>query len=343
MWNTKESYPGSELGIEWKERCIEDGVPPEIFELKPAKKGQLPKAVEVYATRVAGAGSQVAQLIGLQELQSISGSFGPREEKAYKRQLIIAAAGPESLEEFDQDSDNADEQAGGASLAGVENAIIQAGKSPIFSKDNDQRSHAAVHIALASQTIQAMQQQQMDPIQADSVFSVLVPHLSEHMAALEQNPFTQGEFSKLRNPYEQIAKYAALNRKNAAKMVQAQQKQQQAQQQTMSEEQLKNYTTMQEEKRKDVKLQRQDARQQEQHQVKKQMLEEKTASDIELNRMKATGDISTKRMTAKAKIGLENNATERATENPSAYIEEINGTTPAPYDIEGINPASRTY
>lgn len=314
MLKTKESYPGSELGILWKERCLEDGVPEEVFK----------RDIEAYATRVAGAGSQVAQLIGLQEMQQLAGSFGPREEKAYKRQFIIAALGPEALDEFDQDSDTVDEQAGGASLAGVENAVMQAGKSPIFSMDNDHRSHAAVHMSLGVETIKMIQAQQLDAIGADKVFSILVPHLSEHLAALERSPFTQAEFAKMKKPFDQIAQYATLNRQNAAKMLQAQAKAQAEQQQVMSEEQLKNYTTMEEEKRKNVKLSEQLKRQEEQQGAKQKMLEEKTRGELSIQREKAKGEVEV----AKMKEGQ--------VENPVEELQAMSQNTPAPYDIEGI-------
>ena len=47
----------------------------------------------------------------------------------------------------------------GASLAGVENAIMQDGKSPIFSADNEHRSHIVTHLALGTEIITQLQQQ----------------------------------------------------------------------------------------------------------------------------------------------------------------------------------------
>ncbi len=336
MLEAKEGNPGAELGLTWKKRCLEAGIPPEVFK----KANQ--ERIEVFATRVAGAGSQVAQLIGLQELQSIMGSFGPREERAYKRSLITAAVGVESLEEFDQDSNTVDEQAGGASLAGVENAVIQAGKSPIFSKDNDQRAHSAVHMALATQTIQALQQQQSDPIEADKIFSVLVPHLSEHISALQQSPFAQSEFNKLKPGFDQVVKYATLNRANAAKMMQAQAKQQQQQEQQLSESQVKTQITQADEQRKDFKLQKQDQRQEDQHQTKKRMLEEKTMSDIEMKRLKTVTEAELAKQKAGADIAAKQVSQGYEGNSASQDLRELNGSTPAPYDIEGIVKTNRT-
>lgn len=336
MLRSKEGYPGYELAKEWKERCIEEGVPAAIFELtdKDKESSGLPKHIEVYATRAAGAGSQVAHLIALQELQAIIGSFGPRAEKAYKRQWIMATIGPEYVPMFEQDGDDADENAGGATIAGLENAVMQAGKSPIFSKDNDHRAHFVTHMALAQNTIKSIQQQQMDVIEADSVFTVLIPHLQDHVSALAQNVFAQAFFAQVQPQFEQVARYAELNKKNAARAVQAkikeQEKQAQMHQQVMTEEQLKTMTTLNEEKRKDIKMHSQLARQQRAADVKEDVLQRKTDADILTTRKKAEADTETSRI----KNQLDNNRMQEVEDDPRAVLDEMNGITPAPYDIE---------
>src|SRR5436190_4752784 len=266
----------------WKERCIEDGVPQELFDISRrslSSRTGLPPHVHVTATRVAGSGSQTAEILGLQELQAIVGYFGPKAEIAFKRRFIAAAVGHESVEEFMQDENNPDETAGGASLAGVENAVMAGGKGAVFSPDNEHRAHFTTHMALAEQTIQGMQQQQMDVVQADSIFTVLVPHMGEHLQALGQNVFAQQFFAQAKPAFDQVARQANLNHKNAAKVAQdrirQQQEQQAQQQQVMNDEQLKNLQVTNEERRKDMKLQAQLKRQEQAGQAKEQALERK--------------------------------------------------------------------
>lgn len=346
MLRSKEGYPNYEMAREWKQRCIEDGVPEEVFKLSKATDKDtwgMPSTIEVHATRAAGAGSQVAHLIGLQELQSIAGSFGPREERAYKRQLIIAAMGPEHVDTFMQEGDDVDEKAGGASLAGVENAIMQAGKSPIFSPDNEHRAHAATHMALLNEIISKVQQQQMSPIEADSIFNVSVPHTGEHIQALANNPFSQADFGKFKEPFGEVSRYATFNRKNAQKMIQAQQaeqqKQQEATQQVMSDEEIKNMQAQNDEQRSNMKLSAQMQRQEEAGTAKKAALEKKTEGDLSIKRRKAEGEIQVaklKQMKDNQNDFLTNTSIQDAQANPSKALTDMKGNSPSPTNIEGI-------
>ena len=337
MLNSKEGYAGHKIAKEWKERCLEDGVPEEVFEMGDTPDGEMPRHIEVQATRVAGAGSQVAQLMGLETLGAMIGSsFGPREAREFKRQSIIAAMGSEAVGAFLQEGDDVDERAGGASLAGVENAIMQAGKSPIFSVDNEHASHLAVHSELARQAIEMQRGGQMTPIEADSIFNVLVPHMGEHLGAVEADPYQQTTFNQYRGFYGEVAQYAALNRKNAEKQLQAQQKEQQRLQEqqgeAMSDAERKDFVALRNEQRSDIKLQAQAARQQEAGDVKAQNARRKTDADISLKAREVEGKLAIDRK----KASLENTADEDAATNATQALEEMRGETIAATDIEGI-------
>jgi len=300
MLRCKESDPGYKIAKTWKDRCLAEGVPEVVFDLTGTDKDSwgLPAHIEVYATRAAGAGSQVAHLMGLQELQPIVGSFGPREEREFKRQFISATIGPEYIDAFMQEGDDVDELSGGASLAGVENAIMQAGRPATFSKDNEHRSHFSIHMSLLQQTIQAIQEQQMDVIEADSIFGVAIPHTQEHLVALSENVFAQQFFAQAKAVFEDVARYAALNRRNAEKAIQTQikqqQEQQQQQEQVMAEEELKTMQVLNEEKRKDYKLAAQTQRQERAGSAKEEALRRKTDADIALKTKKTEADVSAK-------------------------------------------------
>lgn len=306
MLRSTESDPGNDIARVWKERCIADGVPKEIFNAKGGTRWRLPAHIEVSATRAVGAGSQVAHLMGLQELQAIVGSFGPREEKEFKRQFIMATLGPEYVQTFMQERDDVDEQAGGASLAAVENAIMQEGKAPVFSADNEQRAHFATHMALAQQLVKLLKEQQIDVITVDKILTVLVPHLGEHLQALSRSMFTQQFFIQAKPAYDELVKFAQLNRRNAQQMAQAQQqKQQQEQEQqqaAMNKEQLATFTTQRDEERKDIKLNAQLERQKQQHETKEAMLVQKTENEIATTRHKAITEADIKQQSAAAKI-----------------------------------------
>lgn len=266
MLNSKKGYPGYEFVKEWKDRCISKGVAPELFDMSSVTPWGMPKMLDVKATRVAGDGSTLANIMGLQELMPIAGDFGAREAQAFKRDWIIATRGVEQVSAYMQDADRVDEQAGGASLAGLENNAMQQGQGVIFSADNEHRSHVATHLALGMQVMQGMQpdpqtpQQppQMDAITADKILTVLVPHIQQHMQALSKSVFAVGFLNKVKAPVDELIKFTNLNRHNAEKQMQAAQQNQanQAQQQQtmMTDEQRKDYVATKDQSRKDQQV-----------------------------------------------------------------------------------------
>lgn len=332
MLHSRPGDPGHHYVKTWKDRCIADGVPPEVFAVQDEDYFGMPSQLAVCATRVAGDGSTLARIMGLQELQVISGDFGPREAREYKRQWIMATMGAEYVPAFLQDSDNADEQAGGASLAGLENNDMVQGQSPIFSADNEQRSHFVTHLALGNNIIQKIQQQEMSAIDADKVFTVLVPHMAEHFEALKKSPFTQNFLQKVVKSWNQLSEYARLNRKNAAQQLQAQirkQKEQQAQtEQILSDEQLKNLQVQGKEKRDTYKVQAQVARADRANESRAEIMKDKVKLDAENDRLKISLENKTASGTDTA------NGTTKSLPELRQDLQVINGSTISPYDME---------
>lgn len=338
MLKSKAGYPGYEYAKEWKERCLEQGVPKEIFAMEKLTPWGMPRQLSVKASRVAGDGSTLARIMGLQELMAIAGDFGPREAKEYRRQWIMATMGKEYVSVFMQNADDADNAAGGASLAGVENAVMQLGKSPVFSKDNDQQAHFNTHMALATDTIQALQQQQTDPIAADKILSQLVPHLQEHFQAAAQSPFNQGFVAKSKKNLDQVVEYATLNRKNAGKMMEAQIKQQQedqvATQQVMTEEQRKNMQAQGNEKRADYKVTSQVERAKEANVTRAEVLKDKVVQDSANQRLKIQLEHSNKKVEIANKAATENAAAAPNLAQTRADLTAMNEQGgPAPFDL----------
>lgn len=353
MLHSKSGDPGHEYAKQWKDLCIAEGVDESLFELKNLDQWGMPKHLSVKATRVAGDGSQEALLLALESLQAIAPDFGPRESKEYKRQYILATAGKEFVAPFLQDSGDADEKSGGASLAHLENTSMQQGKSALMSPDNDQRGHIAQHFALAEETIQSVQQQQMDVIQADQIMTNLIPHLEEHIEFFARSPFGVKFVEGIRPGWNQLKSWADLNHKNAARAYQAeiaQRQEQEAQQQkVLSEEELKNLQVQGDERRKDFKAQNQERRASRASQVKEQALIAKTNADIKSQEDKIRGDHAANVMdinlaNTRAETEMVNEQTNELTSRedltslPTGTLRQnlnnINGQTIAPYDIE---------
>jgi hypothetical protein len=334
MLNSKPTYPGYEYVEEWKRRCIQDGVPEEIFKVTNPDGVGLPAHLKVKATRVAGDGSNYAKLLGLESLLPISQSFGPKEEAEYKKQWIIATMGPQYVRAFMQDSLNAENASGGASLAGVENAAMQGGFSPVFSPDNEHRAHFTIHLALGNDIIRRIQQQQLSAVDADRVFTVLIPHMQEHFEALEKNIFAKQFVEQMKRPWDELHQYAVLNRHNAAKEIQANIKKQQAlqakNQQVLSKEQLDQLSTQAKIDDNRTKMQASIENQKEANQNRAENEKERIQLDAENKRL-AT------RLNATPGEGTVDDQEARLASEPLATLRQnladINGQSPAPYDL----------
>jgi hypothetical protein len=335
MLESKKGYPGYEYAKEWKERCLDRGVAEEMFDLGRRSPWGMPRQLDVKATRVAGDGSTLARILGLQEMMSIAGDFGPRESKEYKRQYIMATMGNDYVPAFMQEGDDVDEISGGASLAGVENNSMQNGQSPIFSKDNEHKSHFAIHMALATNTIQNIQQQKMTPVDADKIFTVLVPHIQEHYAAASRSPFARVFVGQNKKPLGQVIQYATMNRKNAEEMIKAEirkrQEQQKQTQAAMTDEQIKMMKVKGDEERANFKVQSQVQRAAEANDTRAEIMREKIEKDSDNQRLKIKLEATNKQ------IDNQNKSLESKPENDlRAELDRMNGSTPAPADIEGI-------
>ena len=205
MWYAKKGYPNYEYVEEWQRLCIEEGVPEQIFQMNTSRSDAglngMPRHIQMHASRVAGDGSTLAKIMGLDGMRLIVGDLGPKALREYKRQYISTHMGDDYVEPFMQDGDTGDETSGGASLAAVENNSMEEGKGVVFSKDNEQKTHLTVHMSLASRVIEQITKQEMDVIEADSIFTVLVPHLQEHFKAVASSPFAGQFIAQMEKPF----------------------------------------------------------------------------------------------------------------------------------------------
>lgn len=324
--NSKPVYPGYDSVKKFKDACLMEGLPPLLFDLD---EDGYPKYLGIRSTRVGGDGSQVGTIMSLESFAPLVSTLPEKGVKEYQRRAVIAYFGKEDLPAFLPEDAVPDEQAGGSSLAAVENAIMRQGEMPVFSRENDQRAHIGSHIAFGTWIIQSLQQQRIDPIQANRMFEMLIPHGGEHIQFISTNPLEKQFFDQVEKPWNQIAEYARLNKKNAEEMLKAQirkaEEDQQKTQQVMSDEQRKDFQAQRNEMRADFKVRSQVARAAEANQTRAEVQREKVRSDADNKRLQ---------------IALEdrNERSKIANETATAAREELaqlNGVTPSVSDFEG--------
>lgn len=335
MLDCEKEDPGYEYAEEWKASCIADGVPPQVFEKNTANTNKLtgmPRMLSVRASRASGDGSTTARIMALQELNELTGGNigGPRQVADFTRQAVIATLGADYLETYRPENQEADESAGGASLAGVENAVMQMGQSPVFSPDNEHRSHLVTHLALGMETIRQVQEEEIDVVQADKIFNVLVPHINPHFEILANSPFAKDLVGRTQEAISQLNRYAELNRANAQRALESEREKIQTAQgkdaEAMSDAQRKDFVAQKDEARKDIKVQDQVRRAEEASRTRADVMRQDTERKAGNQRLKTVLDANNKLVEIESNARLDEIKEQRAA---------MRGNTPSTVDFEG--------
>jgi len=339
MLNCTKADAGYEYAKEFKERCIADGVPPELLEnTKPSEITGLSRNYRhVKSSRVAGDGSTLARLMGLESLALISGAFTPEEMDSYKRELVEASMGVDYVDTFARPRSTSDETMGGKSLAQLENNAMKAGEQVEADIANDQVAHATMHMQFLSETNQALQQQLISAVDATRTFELAIPHMTKHLEYMAASPmFYRDILAQIEKPFKQIVQIAQLTKRNAEQMIQSEIKRKQEEaaktDKTMSEIQRKDAVAAADIARKDVDSDAKIQRQEEASIGKAADMRRKTEAKIEIDRAKAAEQIAVKQATANGRTELE---LEQVDE--TALREELSqmvGNTPSNIDFE---------
>lgn len=333
MQNSKKEYPGYDEAERWKTLCINQGVPEILFEVDREGKS---KYFCIKASRVAGDGSTLGLMNGLQNVSPFAGGFSAEGSRNFLKDIVRTGMGADYVSRYLGKSEP-DESAGGASLAQVENIVMKGGESPTFSPDNEQRSHILSHIELAKYVINLRTQQQMSAVDADKIFTNLIPHLGEHIQFTARNPLQQNFLGQVIEPWKEIQTYAELNRKNARNELEAElrkrQEQEQKTQKVLTDEEIATMKAIGNEKRADYKVVKQVERADKANETRGEVQKEDVIRKNDTKRLQVTLDANNKRL----KTELENQAPEPEdlpTPQLRQEIATLTGNTPSPSDFE---------
>ena len=336
MFHCKPGHPGYEIVERWKELCLEEGVPEEVFSVKDDNK--LPKYVSVRAARVAGDGSNLGLIMGLNGVAGIAGGFGQKGQYNYRKDVITSRLGIDYVDRYLSDSSEPDEAGSGASVAFLENLVMQDGKMPHATEDNYHRVHIGTHMALVQQTIQQLQAQKLDPTGADQVFSAVIPHIGDHIQFLQGDVLNQQYIDQLMPSWKQVNKIAQLNRVKAQKMMQAEVRRRAKEEQQMNadmmEQQRKDAVSQREQQRKDYESQQKQERAKEQSQTKAEIMK----ADVEKRAENKRLEIQLKAQAENAKGDNivrtpQELLADKSTEDLQKTLTTQVGTTPNPADF----------
>ena len=329
-------HPDKKFFTTWKERCMDEGVPEEIFKLNGAKKGELPKHLKVRAARVAGDGSSLGLIMGLKQVGGIAGGFSAKGQYNYRADIINSSLGADYTDRYLGDSQEPDEALGGASLARLENIAVRGGQLPQATKDNQQKAHIGSHFADAMNIIQMVQAQKMNPIEADQYFSLMIPHITEHMQFVSEDVLNESYVEQMKPQLRQLEKFATLNRVRAQKMQQTEMRRRQQEEEAMNAEQMKqqreDFKAQKDEARKDYKVTETVERAKEANKTRAEIMKESTLAKADNERLavrlKADNEAEKNRIKEPKEI-MANTTTEELQASLTGSV----GKTPNPADF----------
>lgn len=330
-------HPDRDFFDTWKEKCMDEGVPEEVFKLFGAKPGQLPKHLSVRAARVAGDGSSLGLTMGLKQVGSIAGGFSAKGQYNYRADIINSSLGSDYVTRYLGDSQEPDEASGGASLARLENIAVRGGQLPQATKDNQQKAHIGSHMADAIEVIKAIQSQQMDPVQGDQYWALMSPHLTDHIDFLREDALNEQYVKNLEPQIRQLEKFFQLNRVRVQKMQQAELRRRSQEEEALTAEQMKqqreDFKTQKDEQRKDFKVQATVERAKEANQTRAEIMKESTFAKADNERLavtlKAKNEAEKNRIQQPKEL-LAGSTTEQLQQSLSSTV----GSTPNPADFK---------
>lgn len=311
QYHAPKSHPDYEVFEEWKEYCVNEGVPEELFKLNGAEKGKLPKFLCVKAARVAGDGSSLGLQMGLTQVRGIAGGFSAKGQYNYRADIINSALGADYVQRYLGDAMMPDEALGGASLARLENIAVKNQELPQAEKDNQHKAHIGSHMADAMNTIKMVQAQQMDPIQADAYFSLMLPHIGEHIRFVEEDSLNAQYIEEIKPQIRQLTKFAQLNRVRAQKMQQAELRRRAEEEEAMTAMQM-------EQDRKDKQAEREEARKD--YKVKETVERAKEASDTRAQNMRTATEKKAENERLAIRLKAENEREKNVIQKPKEIL-----------------------
>jgi hypothetical protein len=235
--------------IEFQKRCVSRGVPKEA----------LVNLDYIEASRNYGQGSAFLRMQTLSGLMQVAGQLPESGRDALLRDYIAALAGQQQVGRYmvqpEQDIYAKDQIA----EANIENAVMQMGNPVVITDSHNHSLHAQTHLAKGSEIAQAVQQGG-DPASAVQFFSILMPHIEEHLAMLSADGGRKDEVKQLSDALKELAGFAnEMSNQVAQQMEQAQQAEAELQAQSAigpaPEEQIKIAAMERDEARKDAALQ----------------------------------------------------------------------------------------
>jgi hypothetical protein len=195
--NIVEEDHGGPEALEFQQACIKRGVP----------SAALLDIDSVKATRSIGQGSSAARM----QAMELIGQYLPQLPESNRKRVInaniAAIAGQTGVDTFGIPEETKPD-GNDMSIASLENNAFQSGGQVIVDPDQNHFVHLTVHLQFASQIVQGVQEQQVDPRQAAQIMSAALPHFIVHLQNMESDPTRKEQFDSMNEQVGELMKIA---------------------------------------------------------------------------------------------------------------------------------------
>lgn len=218
-------HPGGEEVTEFRMRCMERGVPPEVIDTIDHRKTR--------AVRAIGSGSQAQRTVQLQSLNEFAGAFDQTGRYNLFRDQVAASVGIDQANRYMPPIENT-RLPMDAKIAQMENSLMEMNGQPAPVIPNELHlTHLDQHMPFMQQYLDAVEQNQIDI--ADAYIKVLphYQHSVQHLEFVQQDTTISDQVAKYR---EMLQQYGEILNNGQKKLATMQQEQAEAQAQEMPAE-----------------------------------------------------------------------------------------------------------
>jgi hypothetical protein len=195
-----KNYPFTETELlkkSFRDRCLKRGLPDIAFQ----------HIVSVKATRTIGRGSEYFKQQLSQQAYNILRSDPNTPQgvvTSMLRNVTCNLLGREFTDMIWPDDQSASTPTEDMSKATDENSTMMSGIPPMWTPEQDNLAHATTHLQFLGQQVQGVQQNQIDPAAYLKTAQAGIPHVQQHLKAIQGQGNGGQPYQQLYNGLEQI-------------------------------------------------------------------------------------------------------------------------------------------
>lgn len=185
---------------EFKKRCVEKGIPKELFQQV------IDKVCSVKAWRAVGNGNSYMRSSALKEMAALVPMMPESGKVAWLRDSVASIANREAVDRY-APLPETEVPTEDNSIAMLENAAMKIGSPVIWTPTQNNVVHATTHLLAGAQAADSMKQGG-NPLEVMHFIDAIGQHTAEHLKHFESDPTRKNEFKMLEMQWKKLAKFA---------------------------------------------------------------------------------------------------------------------------------------